>query len=129
MRFLADVGISLGTVMALRKAGYDAVHLSEQGLQRLPDDEILKKADREGRVVLTFDLDFSDLLALGLSKSPSVIIFRLLDETPASVIPRMMAILRERRQELEGGAVIMVEDARYRLRRLPIKEGQNDQAG
>lgn len=122
MRFLADVGVSLSTVRALRQEGHDAVHLREQGLQRLPDEKILEKARQEGRIILTFDLDFADLLALGLASTPSVVIFRLHDETPASVIPKMMSVIRERQHELEEGAIIMIENSRYRLRRLPLNE-------
>ncbi len=91
-------------------------------MQRLPDDQILKKAGEEKRIILTFDLDFADLLALGFLQSPSVMIFRLSDETPGSVTPRLMSVIRERQQDLERGAVIVVEDTRYRLRRLPLKE-------
>ena len=64
MKFLADMGISLLTVAWLRNAGYDIVHLREQGLQKLPDDEIVIKARTEGRIVLTVDLDFAQLLAV-----------------------------------------------------------------
>lgn len=39
MKFLADMGISPDTVVWLRSLGYDAVHLHEQGLDRLPDME------------------------------------------------------------------------------------------
>ncbi|CAD5925990.1 DUF5615 family PIN-like protein [Planktothrix agardhii] len=35
MKFLADMGVSPLTVKVLRQQGYDAVHLSEQGLERL----------------------------------------------------------------------------------------------
>lgn len=49
MKFLADVGISMSTVQALRDSGYKVIHLREQGLQRLPDAEIVKKAMAEGR--------------------------------------------------------------------------------
>ena len=126
MRFLADVGVSMRTVLALRREGHDAMHLREEGLQRLPDDKILEKARREGRIVLTFDLDFGDLLAIGLSDSPSVIVFRLQNETPASVIPKLMSVIGERKEELDSGALVVVEDARYRLRRLPIKESETD---
>jgi predicted nuclease of predicted toxin-antitoxin system len=91
-------------------------------LQRLPDPEILKKAAAEDRILLTFDLDFGDLLALGIKKSPSVVIFRLHDETPASVNPRLLEVLNDRRTDLERGALIVVEDNRYRMRRLPIEE-------
>ncbi len=122
MKFLADVGISMRTVRALRERGHDVAHLREQGLQRLADPEILKKAAVEGRVVLNFDLDFGDLLALGIEKSPSVVIFRLHDETPASVNPRLLEVLNERQSELHDGTLIVVEDARYRMRRLPIED-------
>ncbi len=63
MKFLADMGVSPLTVKRLRDNGYKAIHLSEQGLMRMPDAEILSKATRESRIVLTFDLDFTDLLA------------------------------------------------------------------
>ena len=36
MKFLADVGVSISTVQALRAAAHDAVHLREEGLIRLP---------------------------------------------------------------------------------------------
>jgi Domain of unknown function (DUF5615) len=37
VKFLADMGISPKTVAFLHALGHDAVHLSEQGLERLPD--------------------------------------------------------------------------------------------
>ena len=43
MKFLADVGVSPLTVEALRQAGYDAVHLVEVGLERLPDSAHMPK--------------------------------------------------------------------------------------
>lgn len=122
MRFLSDVGISRTTTEELRRWGHDVLHLREEGLQRLPDDQILRLAQREERIVLTFDLDFGDLLALGAHALPSVVIFRLLDQTPGSVNPRLLNLIAERQSELEEGAVVIVEDRRYRLRRLPIEK-------
>jgi predicted nuclease of predicted toxin-antitoxin system len=77
MKFLADMGISPGAVSHLRQQGYDAVHLIEQDLGRLPDDAILEKARVEARIVLTHDLDFADLMAVSRAELPSVVIFRL----------------------------------------------------
>lgn len=125
MRFLADMGVAASTVRALAGAGQDAVHLRDLDLQRLPDEEILAKARGERRIVLTFDLDFGDLLALGMHESPSVIIFRLRDETPQSVTPKLFEVIRQRASELEAGAVVVVEDDRYRLRRLPLRTTEN----
>ena len=70
------MGVSITTVETLRAADHDAVHLREEGLVRLPDPEIVAKAARECRIVLTFDLDFGDILAAARTEAPGVVIFR-----------------------------------------------------
>jgi predicted nuclease of predicted toxin-antitoxin system len=120
MRFLADAGISPLTVAFLSQLGYDAVHIRTLGMQRAQDAEIVERARADFSVVLTFDLDFGDVPALGVLDRPSVIIFRLADERPASVNERLSAVLAERTTDLESGALILIEDTRYRLRKLPM---------
>jgi predicted nuclease of predicted toxin-antitoxin system len=120
MRFLGDVGVSTSTLKALREAGHDAIHLREQNLHHLPDDAILEKGLREDRIVLTFDLDFGDLLATGQRRLPSVIIFRLHNQTPKNVTRRLLDLLSVEAQRLEAGALIIVEETRYRVRPLPV---------
>ena len=51
LRVLADMGVSGRVVDWLRAQGHDAVHLREEGLQRLPDGEVFAKAFRERRVL------------------------------------------------------------------------------
>ena len=67
---------------------------------------------------MTFDLNFGDLLATGAHTFPSVIIFRLYNETPPSVDAHLQIVLAQRIRELEDGALVIVEDTRHRLRRL-----------
>jgi len=124
LRFLADVGVSRRTVAALRELGHDASHLLEDGLERLTDAAILTKAAEERRIVLTFDLDFGDLLAAGQQSLPSVITFRLHNQTPAAVTPRLLTVLSTCSRELLDGAVVIVEDAEFRVRRLPIRKAE-----
>jgi predicted nuclease of predicted toxin-antitoxin system len=112
------MGVSITTVEALRATDHDAVHLREEGLIRLPDPEIITKAAGEGRVVLTFDLDFGDILAAAQSETPSVIIFRLRNQAPATVNPRLFQVIGDCEAELAGGAIIIVEDGCYRIRKL-----------
>jgi len=83
---------------------------------------IFDKAHQEGRIVLTFDLDFGDFMATGYHSLSSVVIFRLRDETPASVTRRLKDLIRVKQNDLEQGAIIVVEDTRYRIRRLPLQE-------
>ena len=121
MKFLADMGVSPLTVKSLRDKGYNAIHLSEQGLMRMPDAEILSKATRESRIILTFDLDFTDLLASNQNNLPSVIIFRLKTTLTSFVTSRLLTVLSECADNLNRGAIIIVEDYRYRVRNLPLK--------
>jgi predicted nuclease of predicted toxin-antitoxin system len=120
MRFLADAGLSARTVEFIRQIGHEAVHVREIGLQRATDAEIVARARADSSVILTFDLDFGALLALGILERPSVVIFRLGDERAESVNRRISVVLSERSADLESGALILVEDASYRVRRLPI---------
>ena len=68
MRFLADMGLDVRVAQWLRHEGHDAVHLRDEGLQRMPDREIFDKGIAEGRIVLTFDLDFGEIAALSASR-------------------------------------------------------------
>ena len=115
------MGVSLTTVEALRAAHHDAVHLRDEGLIRLRDPEIAAKAVAEGRIVLTFDLDFGDILAATGSAGPSVVIFRLRNQTPIAVNPRLFRVMADCTEELMSGAIVIVEDEGFRVRRLPIR--------
>jgi hypothetical protein len=46
MKFLLDMGISPKTAGFLQELGYKAVHLQEEGLDRLSDSQIQEKALR-----------------------------------------------------------------------------------
>jgi predicted nuclease of predicted toxin-antitoxin system len=120
MRFLADMGVSQRVVEWLRTQGHDAIHLRDEGLQRLPNGEIFQKAAREQRIVLTFDLDFGEILAGSADKIVSVMLFRLRNTRADFVIRRLDDVLNESSSELLQGAIVVVEDGRHRVRKLPI---------
>ena len=120
MKFLADMGISPDTVAHLSGLGHDAVHLADQGLHRLSDPSILEKARLEGRVVLTNDLGFGELMAASGGRLPSVVTFRLRDMRPANVNRHLDDVLARHALGLLEGAIISVTEWQIRVRRLPI---------
>jgi predicted nuclease of predicted toxin-antitoxin system len=120
MRFLADMGISQVVVAWLQAQGHEATHLRDEGLHRLENGEIVTKAFREPRVILTWDLDFTEILALSGRHQVSAVIFRLVNTRSAHVIERLARVLQESAQDLEDGAIISVEEARHRVRLLPL---------
>lgn len=120
MKFLLDMGLARRTAEYLRGHGYDAVHLREQGLQRLSDESIVAKALAEGRVILTHDLDFGRIVALSRGQLPSVVTFRLTDMRAGEVNRRLDDVLGRFATQLVEGALISVTDDAVRIRRLPV---------
>lgn len=122
MRFLLDMGLARSTAEHLRKAGHDAVHLREQGLQRLPDQAIVAKAVQEGRIVRTHDLDFGRIVALSQAQQPSVVTFRLEDMRAGRVNQYLQEIITRFAGELERGSLFSVNEQGIRVRRLPAEK-------
>lgn len=120
MRFLADMGVDVRVVQWLRRHGHDASHLRDEGLHRMPDEEIFEKAVAENRVIVTFDLDFGEIVALSKGRKASVILFRLRNTRTPHVIERLAVVLTDSMDELEKGALVIVEEARHRIRQFPF---------
>jgi len=115
------MGVSADTVAALRGSGHDVVHVRDIGFHERLDSDILAEARAQGRVVVTFDLDFGDLLAAGGESLPSVILVRTHNQRPEVATPRVMDVVQRFAQELESGILVVVEDSRFRFRRLPLR--------
>src|SRR5437763_11995437 len=98
MRFLADMGVSLRVVEWLRSTGHDAIHLRDEGLQALLNGEIFQKAVREARIVLTFDLDFGEIVAASSGRAISVILLRLRNTRADFVVQRLKIVLEQSKE-------------------------------
>jgi predicted nuclease of predicted toxin-antitoxin system len=120
MRFLADMGVSQRVINWLRNEDHDAIHVREENLLRLPNGLIFEKAYSEKRILLTFDLDFGEIVALSGGRNVSVILFRLRNTRTQHVIDRLKNVLIDAGHALEQGAIVVVEEARHRIRRLPL---------
>lgn len=103
--------------------GHDAIHLYEQHLHTLRDDEVMKKAKSEDRILLTMDIDFAGLTASSQpGQIPLVVIFRLSNQHPSHVQLRLQAILPTLQELHESsGAIISVSDTRVRIRQMPMQ--------
>ena len=121
MRLLADMGVSMRVVEALRTDGHDVVHAQDIDLARATDRDILEHAAAESRTLVTFDLDFAEILALRQSDRERVVLLRLQNTRNENVLARLRLVLTECEEELDAGAIVVVEDGRYRVRALPMK--------
>ncbi|MCP4896359.1 MAG: hypothetical protein GY906_05235 [bacterium] len=120
IRLLLDMGIAQSTGHYLRTRGHDVVHLCEQNLERLPDYQIVTKAKKEDRTIVTHDLDFGRIVALSGRSIPSIITLRLSDMTPTRVNSVLGIAFVEATQPIERGALVTITDRGIRIRALPI---------
>jgi predicted nuclease of predicted toxin-antitoxin system len=120
MKLLLDQGTPRSTATLLRQAGFDTIHTGEIGMAESDDEEILKRALAEGRVIVTLDADFHAHLALSQARKPSVIRIRIEGLRAEQFSGLLQGIIQQCAEDLEGGAMISVRDYQIRVRRLPV---------
>jgi predicted nuclease of predicted toxin-antitoxin system len=86
----------------------------------MSDSDIVAKARSEEKIIITFDLDFGEIMALTGESSPSVILFRMRNQAPRIVATRLIQVVQECHSQLASGSFVTIEDHGYRLRRLRI---------
>nr|WP_262918357.1 DUF5615 family PIN-like protein [Mucilaginibacter straminoryzae] len=117
---MLDMGISTKTITWLRHKGYDAIHLSDVGLHTLTDIEILRKAVEEDRIIITADMDFSQLLSVHTNYAASVIQFRVTNFKAENIIDKLQLIFQKLSSDFSVPQIVTVEDNRIRVRKLPF---------
>lgn len=123
MKFLIDNALSPIFADTLRRAGHEASHVRDYGMQADGDEEIFEFAATEERTIISADTDFGTLLALRKSAEPSVIIFRRTsNRRPEEQANLLVDCLSDIREPLEQGSVVIIEETRLRIRPLPISE-------
>jgi len=120
MKFLIDMNLSPRWLPILLAEGWESVHWSDVGIASAPDHELMQWALAEQRVVLTHDLDFGAMLAATQATGPSVVQVRTQDIRPQTLAPLLIPILRQYENDLETGALLIVDEAKSRVRLLPL---------
>lgn len=117
MRILVDMNLSPTLCGVLKAAGFDAIHFGDP---RASDAALMTWASTNDYLVVTHDLDFGAILSATHATGPSVIQVRTQDVMPEHLGPILIGVLQRRAQALESGALVVVDEARARVRVLPL---------
>jgi predicted nuclease of predicted toxin-antitoxin system len=116
VRWLADECVSARLVRLLRDAGHDVVYAAEIAAGA-SDADLVALALQGGRLFLTDDKDFGELVIRRRWAILGVVLMRVASEHPQARWQRLQAAIDRFKEDLHGRYVV-IEDARFRVRVL-----------
>ena len=122
MKFLFDENMPPSFCGILQSLGYDAIHVYDVQLNQTPDSEIVIYAEINKYTIITNDLDFSRIIAVGNLSMPSVITFRM-PQLNKVIFNQIMSLnLVDLSGPISDGSLITIDDKKIRIQALPIRK-------
>jgi predicted nuclease of predicted toxin-antitoxin system len=115
MRLKLDENLDERLLLVFEKAGHDASSVRLQGLKGETDESLFKLCGREDRVLVTLDLDFSNVLRFSPQDTPGIIVLRGRSNLLSSIrelVETLIAALKIRSPEEQ---LWIVEPGRLRI--------------
>ncbi len=116
MLFKIDENLHDEVAELLRNNGHDAVTVHDQQMRGHPDEELASVCQHEGRVMVTQDLDFSNIVAYPPENYPGIIVFRLHESSRPSVLAATRRLLPLLASQSLSGCLWTVDDVGMRIR-------------
>lgn len=119
MKFLLDQDVYAVTARFLADSGHNVLLAAQLGLARAADEEILRTAREQNRILVTRDRDYGNLVfvrAIGAG----VVYLRILPSTVNAVHDQLAQIIQKYSEKELAGAFVVVEPDGHRFRKIPM---------
>ncbi|MBK7954707.1 MAG: DUF5615 family PIN-like protein [Candidatus Accumulibacter sp.] len=116
LRFKLDENIPRRVEPALRDLGHDVETALSEGLAGAADPDILAACKAENRLLVTLDLDFSDIRVYPPGSHRGVWVLRPADQAFTSVLNLVLAGVRLSAIERTAGQLWVIDEKRVRIR-------------
>lgn len=116
MKFVADEGVEELIVSKLRSEGHDVLYIAETDAG-LDDDSILQSADQEGRILITRDKDFGELV-FRLKKVHSGIMLNRLYQLKVEFKADLILKVINQYGEALLGCYTVIQPGKIRIRKM-----------
>ena len=118
MRFLLDQDVYAATARFLSDLGHDVVPVARIGLSQAEDEELLRVAQEQGRIFVTRDRDYGNLVFIKAIKT-GVLYLRMLPSNQNLVHSELGLVLETYTEEDLRNAFVVIEPDGHRFRKLP----------
>ena len=117
VKFLLDQDVYGMTAKFLAEQNFDIVSVSQLGLSRAPDTEVLSTAQTQGRILITRDRDYGNLVFVQ-SLGAGVIYLRILPSTANAVHNELLRVIEKYSAEELSNSFVVVEANGHRFRKI-----------
>ena len=117
LRFLADINVERGIIELLRNLGFEVQWVANLD-KFMEDEQVLKLAAKESRILLTNDKDFGQLVFRQKKEVGGVILFRVKGQDTGLKEHLLKKLLEGHKDKLKGYFVVVTED---KFRFAPIR--------
>lgn len=116
MKFKVDENLPVEAVEVLRQAGYDALSVLDQQLGGEMDIGIARICQQEERIIVTLDLDFSDIRAYPPRDYSGIIVLRLKRQDKLTVTAVVQRLIKALANTPLDNRLWIVDERRIRIR-------------
>ena len=117
MKFKLDENLPLQIATAIRARMHDIETVGEEGLTGRADADIWQAAQREGRILITQDLDFSDTRKFQPGTHHGIVLIRLQSPSRRNLILRTIELFEAEDVSGWAGCFVVVTDRKIRVKR------------
>jgi predicted nuclease of predicted toxin-antitoxin system len=115
-QFKTDENLPIEVAESLRQAGHDVQTVLDQSLGGEPDPRIAEVCRDEGRILVTLDLDFSDIRTYPPAAYPGLIVLRPATQTITNLTRLISQVITLLATEPLAGRLWIVDESQVRIR-------------
>jgi predicted nuclease of predicted toxin-antitoxin system len=116
LKFKTDENLPLDVATMLNVAGYNAESVYSEKLQGCADSFLIGKCQEEGRILITLDNDFSNIIAYPPDKNMGLIVLRPKSQGKEAVLKIVSDLLPKLSDHFAPGQLWIVNERRIRIR-------------
>jgi predicted nuclease of predicted toxin-antitoxin system len=122
MLLIADANVFVPMVDGLRNMGHDVFDVKEQGLENLSDPEIFRLAQKEQRILVTMDKDFSNILLYPPGEHQGIIVVKLYRLKVADATKLFLDAMNDIKPEDFTGNLVIIDRSKTRIRKEKLED-------
>ena len=115
MKIKIDENLSAAIAEALVRLGHDAETVAQEKLDGYSDDALWREVVREGRFLITKDVEFADARRATAPDSPGIMLVRMGDSDMEEIAARVIKVFTTEDVDRWAGRSVSINHVRVRV--------------